>query len=461
MRKIQLTVVFALALTASMAQSLPGFRTSNYSGVNGVFYNPANTADSKYKYDVNVLAIDMLVANNKASFDLANITDNFKDDGLRDNFLTNGAGASSGLITLDIHGPSFLLNIDHKNAFALTTRVRAFANVLNIDGKLLNQLSDDVNPDSDLPYRISSTENMRLAVNAWSEIGLTYGRVLVNSGEHFLKGGLTLKYLAGVGNGFININNFNATLDADLIAESGFVTDATGKVATGFGGINISSLEADDLTNFNGSGFGTDLGLIYEYRPDAAGNAKNAGNNYKFKFGFSLLDLGKIKYDKDPSRSGAYSMNIPANQKLYLNDLNELDDYNSFFKNHPQFFTPAASNTETTYSVSLPASMQLEADYHINNGFFLNLASQISLSNSNDKVYNNVNYSTLTLTPRFETRAFGAYLPLNYNSLSKFNAGLCLRAGPLFVGSGSLFTALVGESKQADIFLGIRFGGLR
>ncbi len=460
MRKIQLTIVFALAISASIGQSLPGFRTSNYSGVNGVFYNPANTADSKYKYDVNLLSADMLVANNKASFDLANIGDNFKGEALRDNFLTNSAGASSGLITLDIHGPSFLLNVDHKNAFALTTRVRAFANVLNIDSKLLNQLSDDVNTDSDLPYRISSTENMRLAVNAWSEIGLSYGRVILNSGEHFLKGGLTLKYLAGVGNGFVNVNNFNATLDADLIAESGFITDATGKVATGFGGINISSLETEDLTNFNGSGFGADLGMIYEYRPDAAGDAKN-GNNYKFKFGFSLLDLGKIKYDKDPSRSGSYTMNIPDNQKLYLDDLNELDDYNSFFKNHPQFFTPAGSNTETTYSVSLPASIQLEADYLINTGFFLNLSGQISLSNSNDKVYNNVNYSNLTLTPRYETRAFGAYLPLNYNSLSKFNAGLCLRAGPLFVGSGSFFTALAGESKQADIFLGIRFGGLK
>jgi hypothetical protein len=403
----------------------------------------------------------MLVSNNKASFNLANIADNFQHDALRDNFFTNATGTSTGLITLDIHGPSVLLNIDQKNGFALTTRIRAFANTLNIDGKLLNQLSEDVNPDNDLPYRISSTENMRLAVNAWSEIGLTYGRVILNSGEHLLKGGLTLKYLAGVGNGFINVNNLNATLDADFAAESAFVTDATGKVATGFGGINISSLEADDLTNFNGSGFGADLGLVYEYRPDASPDSKNGGNDYKFKFGVSVLDLGKIKYDKDPARSGSYTMNIPANQKLYLNDLNDLDEYNGFFRNHPQFFSPAPSNTEPSYSVSLPASMQLEADYHINSGFFLNLASQISLSNSRDEAYNNVNYSAVSLTPRYETRLFGAYLPLNYNSLSKFSAGLCLRAGPVFVGSGSLFTALVGESKQADIFLGIRFGGLR
>ena len=55
----------------------------------------------------------------------------------------------------------------------------------------------------------------------------------------------------------------------------------------------------------------------------------------------------------------------------------------------------------------------------------------------------------------------GIYLPVNYNELTSFNAGLSVRLGPLFVGSGSLLTAMLGESKQADFHFGLRFGGLQ
>ncbi|HUP13147.1 MAG TPA: hypothetical protein VM187_13060, partial [Niastella sp.] len=94
-------------------------------------------------------------------------------------------------------------------------------------------------------------------------------------------------------------------------------------------------------------------------------------------------------------------------------------------------------------------------------GFYLNVAGQISMSNNDKKGFNNRTYSGVTFTPRFETKQFGAYIPVNYNQLSKFNAGASLRMGPLFVGSGSLLTALLDNSKQVDFHIGIRFGGLK
>jgi hypothetical protein len=60
-----------------------------------------------------------------------------------------------------------------------------------------------------------------------------------------------------------------------------------------------------------------------------------------------------------------------------------------------------------------------------------------------------------------ETRHLGVYLPLSYNTLSKFNAGLALRAGPVFLGSGSILGALLGHSKDASVFIGVHIGILR
>lgn len=81
--------------------------------------------------------------------------------------------------------------------------------------------------------------------------------------------------------------------------------------------------------------------------------------------------------------------------------------------------------------------------------------------NTENKPYNSQYYSSFTLTPRYEVRAFGVYVPVSYNKLTSFNAGVSLRMGPLFIGSGSVLTALMGDSKQADVHLGLRFGGLQ
>ena len=45
----------ATALPAA-AQDFPGYRAGNYTGVNGVFFNPANIADSRYRFDVNLFS---------------------------------------------------------------------------------------------------------------------------------------------------------------------------------------------------------------------------------------------------------------------------------------------------------------------------------------------------------------------------------------------------------------------
>ncbi|MEJ0101861.1 MAG: thrombospondin type 3 repeat-containing protein [Bacteroidota bacterium] len=113
----------------------------------------------------------------------------------------------------------------------------------------------------------------------------------------------------------------------------------------------------------------------------------------------------------------------------------------------------------TSYKVNLPTNLQVNADYAITKGLYVELAGQVNLAKK-DNYYNSFYYNTVVLTPRFEGSHFGVYLPLSYNEVSKFNAGISFRVGPVFFGSGSVFTALFDKSKQADVHFGINFGGL-
>jgi hypothetical protein len=463
-----LLFVTAFSLTSVHAQDYPGYRSGNYTGVNGVFFNPANIADSRYKFDFNLFSVSTGVGNDQASFSLKNLDNTFDTDSAGNQIFGSNAGKSSGIVSADFHGPSLMFNTGRKMAFAITTRARVMANVTDMDGKLINKLTDDFSNDPTLPYTISSMENMRFNVNAWSEYGLSIARVISDKDKHFFKAGVTLKYIAGAANAYINLGNFSGTLNQDLIRRDGYLNNTSGRIATGFGGIRISDFEPEQLTDKESSGFGADIGFVYEFRPDSDkfrkedGSWKRNMNKYKFKIGVSLLDLGRIKYEKDMQRSGAYNIDITGSERLYFNELNnvDIDDYKTYFNSRPQYFTPDNSNAESSYRVSLPSTLQIDVDYHLHRGWYVSLGSQLSLVNSSSNIYNNNYFNSFTLTPRYEGKGIGLYVPINYSSLTNFNAGIALRFGPLFLGSGSIISAALGDSKQADVFLGLRFGGL-
>jgi len=458
---------FLCSAFVGYAQDYTGYRTGNYTGVNGVFFNPANIADSRYRWDVNLVSLSVLGGNNQASFKLKNLGQSFDADSLENQLYGKNAGATNGLMSVGVIGPSFMFNVSPKTAIAITTRSRVMANVQDIDGTLLQQVVDGYASGANLPYTITSAKNMFVNMNAWTEFGASLGQVLYDKDQHFFKGGITLKYLAGVGNTYLQLKELTTTINDDKVSGKAYLSNTTGRIGTGFGGASFDNFEADDLTTFDSKGFGVDIGFVYEFRPEHAKyrtgdkyDWKRNENKYKLRIGLALLDVGAIKYKRDVSRSGAYDLAITGPERFYLSELKDvdLDDYKKFFDSRPQYFTPVAGSAESAYKVALPTTLQLDVDYNLHKKFYVSLAGQFSLVNTSSKPYNSQYGNTFTLTPRYESKLFSAFLPLNYNELTKFNAGLSLRFGPVFLGSGSVITALLGESKQADAHIGIRFG---
>ncbi|WP_317043087.1 DUF5723 family protein [Chitinophaga jiangningensis] len=365
------------------------------------------------------------------------------------------SGTTKALVNAQVYLPSFMFKVKHFT-FAFTSRARVMANIADLNGKLADKVSSDFSDDPELPYTITSNDKMRVSMNGWVEYNLSTAREIIHLGPHYVKGGVTIKYMTGVGNGSLQIDNLHGTLIEDEGAQDVALTNATGKIGTNFAGISFTDFEAGDLTRFVGHGVGFELGAVYEYRP---GDSKD----YKLRVGVSLSDIGRIKYERDVQRSGTFNINIPANQNFYLSSLDgvSIDDYKTALNKYPQYFTPDGNNESTTYSVSLPGRLQLDADYHIKQHFFVNANGQFSLATLKKKAFNSQYFGGLTVTPRYDGRIFGFFLPLSYNTLTKFNAGASFRVGPLFLGSGSVLTALAGGAHQADFFIGVRFGGLQ
>lgn len=421
---------FSLILSGNLAaQSYIGSTAGNYGGIQSVLINPANAADSRMRLEINLISTSAFVGNDFISIDVSDIggfKDGFDFDSDTD---TNPLDNNNFFGNIDILGPSALFNLNSKNSLAITTRVRGFFNIHNLGGDLYQVANGSQDVDN---FNISM-ENTSGVVHAWAEVGLTYGRVVLENKDHFLKAGATLKYLGGAGGVF----GFSPQLGANFNSSSNTL-NTSGNLNYGYTSeFDSENISFSDIT----SSFGADLGVVYELR----GDREYYQVPYKLRIGLSVTDIGAINY------SGAsnfrYDMNATIDASEFENkDMDEVLDENY-------------SSTETIEKtkMGLPTALQVFADYPITNKFFVSVQGAISVKKLDQVPVSNI-INTFTLTPRFETRWISVYSPLSIRKYDSSIAwGFGLRAGPLMVGSGSIFTNLISKtSRSADVYIGFK-----
>jgi len=119
-------------------------------------------------------------------------------------------------------------------------------------------------------------------------------------------------------------------------------------------------------------------------------------------------------------------------------------------------FFQTASNTNNV-SAKLPTVINAYADVRLANKWFVtaSINQKVTDDNADDIITAQNSY---TVIPRFSGKWFEAYAPIAQNEISGFTTGIGFRLGGFFLGSNSIITALANSGKQADIYLGMRFG---
>lgn len=430
-----IALVMAFTHLNMRAQSYVGNVMDNYAGVHSVLYNPANVYDSPFSADINIVSAsgylgsdfvglsfsDLLSSGGDFDFDTS--AERYPSD--NNHFFTN----------IDILGPSFMFNVGEKQSFAITTRLRGLFNLNNIDGNLYEQISDGFEIGNDFDF---DSKDLNTTIHLFSEIGVSYGRELLNTQEHFLKGGLTLKYLLGAGGLFASSpelsGNYNGT--TNILNTQGSLSYGT---TEGF---------VDDSPEFGNSqsGFGADIGFVYEYRKrivDETVQGKRA-QQYKLKMAVAITDIGSVGYNN--SENTDYDLNGSVNAvEFEFKDLDQVleDNY--------------TGNTSTVkQKILLPTALQIMADYYIGKRWYVGVHTGLSLRNSGLANANTL-INTATLSPRWESKWISVYSPLGLRQYGDLAWGLGFRLGPLTLGSGSILTNLISDSsKNADFYVGLK-----
>jgi outer membrane protein OmpA-like peptidoglycan-associated protein len=428
-----------------------GTANSNYAGTNGISLNPSSMVGSRLKLDVNLLTGATAFDNNYIYqpesqlkfFGFNRIVENFSDDkkgtGYTDvkNWDINDLSQKySGYYNSTVRFPAVMFNImDHYINVSLFN-VRSVLSANDIPAPVAKFIYEDQGiAYGPLQQKTLNFDDYKMDVASWAESGVSYGHQIINKGDHFLSGAVTLKYLQGFYSGYLHSGQTNITLDTTGFTDTVFVNKAD--ISYGY------SFDEDDngADVFRGKGFGFDFGFTYEYRPESQRTSYEidgktlldpSKNQYLFKVGVSVLDLGKIKY-KNSSTYRLKADNLVISEYDTIN-FNDIADFDSTMSNIA-YGDPNESYQGNKFNMALPHALSVQFDYHAYKGLYANLTWINSLNHEGPGPTAN---NTIALTPRYEWKWYEVAVPMSMYQYEKFRIGLAFRAYGLSIGSDNI-----------------------
>ena len=451
---ILLAIVIITQIKTANSQNFLSFSNDNYAGATGMFYQPASIADSRYKFDLELMGASSRVENNWWGIDSRVI---YNPDALKDTLFIKKyvdviENDDPKYISQAVEARilSFMISLGQRSSIGFSIRARQLINLDNIDPQAAD-LMLNANNIPELFNKPLTYEDMSINAVAWAEYGLTYAQVIVNKKKHLLKGGLTVKLLQGMGSAYLYADNLKYELQNDTIA-----VDINGDFKFG------ATANIDDVVNFQfaaNPAIGIDFGFVYEFRPkfkdykykmDGEENLwRRDLNKYLFKLSFSVLDIGQMNFKKQ----------FGSNDFLVSSDKLDLNSFSfSSFQQLADSTIDMQTSTDPNYVFKLPTTVNMNLDLRIANHVYVNFGGRLAL-NQGSKYYSRVHYvNSFSITPRLEGRMLGLSVPVRYNQFGEINVGLGLRIGPLWIGSNNLLavTGLQKSITTADFYVALK-----
>jgi hypothetical protein len=430
-------LLLLLPLASLSGQEQLGLRLNTLAGINASRLNPAAPAVTPYRWEINLGEVSAFAANNYFFFRNARLPDLLNQD-LNKNILispqlANPETMPPGFLVMDFYndnrkrfayaattvmGPSFYYKIDRYNSIGLVTSARFIGAAAGVDNDFsyykFNQLR------ADETFLVSP---MQAGALGFTEIGINYTLSSPAPNGSFNLG-FTAKLLRGYDGAFFSSRN---EFDLARIAGNGL----EGSAARFKYGYTDNLTSEDYQLNPTGTGVGIDIGMyatVDGYEP----------GEYIWKFGFSLLDIGEIRF-KDAAQRHNIRM---TNDKVALfpedyadvKDLSDLDLLAQSFS-FDALRDSSATLQDNSISIMLPSAISFQVDHSITPNIFVGGLFHHYLPLGDNGLRRG---SLLAISPRFEHTWVSVNLPVSLYNWQQVRIGAAIRLGPLTLGTDHL-----------------------
>ncbi len=417
-----------------------GISHDNMNVTENIRINPAHSVDPLPWIDIHAFGLDIFFASNSAYLDAEEFNP-FKGEipgALSQNY---NVSKVKGQVEANITGPALNVSLG-KFSIGFNTAFRNFAVGRNLPQEFAQGLIYGLR----IPEYYGDTltgENYRIKAVSFIEAGIHGGMILHQKGNKLVNLGINLKYIIGIGGVSFLADNYTYSM-AD--SSNATAINYTGK----YGGA--------DFGFHPGTGLGMDIGVVYQkkvntvryYKPHSPqSNCQYV--DYKYKIGFSILDIGYIDfkssyYRETENAQGAWPNYADTRTGNVGEVISQFDDV----------FENGTTESKSKYRSGLPLSFALQYDYNFGQGYFVNATLIYGAPFKNSFTAERANL--IAITPRFEGRHFGVSTPLSYNSMGSVGLGLGLRIWHLTFGTDNIGSYLLNKDVyRLDVYAHLKF----
>lgn len=419
-----------------LAQDYHAVEGSPFAGSLGIANNPASMLSTPYPWDITLFSFQLSNSTNVVTitnFSLISPSDSSKyafNEGNRSRYFN---------FNFNLHLLNARIALNHRQAIAFGANLRGYgqgrSSRVNIADTLHNLNEFFTLNNGNLPF------SANVVSSTWLELFASYSQTLRDDEYGRLNGGITLRAMRGVSGAFAQLTG--GSVQSSILNGQQVYTLNGGSARYGYSSNydtwNKNRGTAENLNEFlndSRGGLALDLGAEYYVKSQAIKSYDEDDYfDYEWKIGVALLDIGQNQYKygylsslaTDPKTSVA-DTNLDKKFSGNLSTLTRINDSVSSLVN-------SFAVLSGFYNIRNPARLVINVDRPLGNGYSLNGNLSINLTGANTgKILSVQEMNLLTLTPRWETKRWGAYLPVQFTTQGRLMVGGAFKAGPLLIG---------------------------
>lgn len=441
------------------SQAFTGPRGSVYGGVINIPFQPASAATMPYSWQLEVVGINGFVSSQ--GFVFTHHDPQYPRDSSAYGFHALQGDLKRWIqMQSDVSLLNFQLALPHRYTLGLGIGAHSILSSSHpsiVYDNTMKQPSDFFVANSDNRSLSGTLGNAQ-----WMDVYVNLAKVLKSNDDQSLSVGGTLQMNKGMSAEWVDIRNvmvqetnpgsatqapqFTGSFDASYAYSSNLDQDPNAPNQSLWSHAMHGSSWAPSLS----------IGVQYVHRLGSTIAGKHDANpaDYNWKLEAALTDFGALNF---PASSNSLNVLGTMNNDALLRFMNLIDTVNNVTTLTDSLKQQVATTPFAgPLKMSLPAALRLNVDKKFSHGISVNLAAVLDASILVPGVtyrLHTLNYAVLT--PRWEIKHVGFYLPLYINQYGKGLLGAAVRLGPLLLGLHSITFPFQHEFSQGGAYMSL------
>lgn len=426
-----------------------GIAGSSRAPINTVYNNPSSIVDSRAFLDIQLVGASVFARNNFVFLPGGSLNGPALSK-LNEPGYNLGRNNYSAYTQVKVGGPSFYFPIK-QNAFAITSAIRTVVDLRGLNEPLGNYL---VNGFQYRPQMGSQQQvkDLRTHALSWGEIGFTYGTIISKRGDMLTQGAISMKRLWGIAGLGLRIDDWTYT-----------VVDSSRIETTSFRGeYGFNDPTRDGFNWNNGKGYAFDLGITFKQRFKSSEGYTPydpcTDGDYRYRLGFSLLDIGRIKFNAPTFRNIFNQSEQNEWNDFAGTQIEDISDIDSLLT---EGLGAAQNNSDfIPFTMMLPGAFSAQFDYNLGHGFYIYSVLNAGIPWKGRLGVQRASF--LGVAPRFESKRFEFSIPVTLYEFRQPLVGMALRLNSIVIGSDDLTGILFKRDIYgADFYISLKITTFR